>query len=346
MIQAIPNHWSRRLLAPVAALCLTAQMAAALCDVEYKAQPGDTLFSIAEFHYGDRSHWATLYEANTAQLAGATVIPGRTLYVPCLGGAPAAEPAQEAPLQRQDAEINLLAAGDLAPFVGRNLPQMGLFPELVTTALDQSPSPVSHAVSISNDRAEQIALLGSAEFDMGFPHARPDCAAAPETRLCRGFHFSDPLMDVPMMLFVRADRQFAFEADADLHGKSLCRPEGVFTHDLDEGGRRWIADGKITLVTAPDVTGCFDKVLAGEVDAVSVDLFVGGSAVLENGWREQVVPLERPVSLVGLHVIISKSHWRGTTHLYRLNAGIARLKQEGRYEEIVSRHLALLASQL
>ena len=345
MIQTTPIHWLIRLTAPFGALCLTAQIAAALCDVDYKAQPGDTLFSIAEFHYGDRSHWAALYEVNAAQLAGATVIPGRTLRVPCLAGAPAPEAVVDAPLERQNAEINLLGIGDLAPFVGHSLPQMGLIPDLVTTALDLSPSPVSHAVSIGTDRAEQIALLESVAFDMGFPHARPDCEAVPEDRLCRAFHFSDPLMDVPMMLFVRADRQFPFQADADLQGKSLCRPDGVFTHDLDAGDRRWIADGKITYVTAPTARGCFEQVLAGEVDAVSVDLFVGGSVLLENGWRDQIVPLERPVSLVGLHVIISKSHWRGTTHLYRLNAGIARLKQEGRYEQIVSRHLALLSSQ-
>lgn len=345
MTHVTPTHRLTPLAAPLAALCLSAQMAAALCNVEYRSQPGDTLFSIAEVHYGDRSHWVTLYEANAAQLAGATVIPGRRLHVPCLEGTSMAKPAEEAPLERQNAEINLLAIGDLAPFVGRNLPQMGLISELVTTALDLSPSPVSHAVSISTDRAEQIALLGSAAFDMGFPHARPDCAASPENRLCRAFHFSDPLMDVPMMLFVRADRQFPFQADTDLLGKSLCRPEGAFTHDLDADDRRWIADGKITHVTAPTATGCFDKVLAGEVDAVSVDLFTGGSVLLENGWRDQIVPLERPVSLVGLHVIISKSHWRGTTHLYRLNAGLARLKQEGHYEEIVSRHLALLSSQ-
>jgi polar amino acid transport system substrate-binding protein len=326
-------------------VCLSAQMAAALCDVEYKVQPGDTLVSIAELHYGNRSHWGALYEANKKRLAEAKVIPGTMLHVPCLDGAPTAENAQEAPLERQEAEINLLAVGDLAPYVGRHLPQMGLIPDLVTTALDLSPSPVSHAVSISANRAEQMDLLASATFDMGFPHARPDCEAAPEDRLCRVFHFSDPVMDVPMMLFVRADRQFPFQDDADLQGKSLCRPEGAFTHDLDAGDRHWIADGTIIYVTAPSAEGCFDKVLSGEVDAVSVDLFAGGSVLLENGWRDRIVPLDRPVSVVGLHVIISKSHWRGTTHLYRLNAGIARLRQEGRYEEIVARHLALLASQ-
>ncbi len=29
----------------------------AICDVDYRVQPGDTLFSIAEHHYGDRGRW-------------------------------------------------------------------------------------------------------------------------------------------------------------------------------------------------------------------------------------------------------------------------------------------------
>jgi polar amino acid transport system substrate-binding protein len=337
-------RWLARLVQAGAMLCLGAQMAAALCDVEYRVQPGDTLAGIAERHYGARSHWGALLAANSERLAGAKVKPGMMLHVPCLSDAADAR-AGTAPPERQEVEINVLAIGGPGPFVGRGLPEMGLIPELVTTALELSPSPVSHAVSIGDDPGQQIELLASATFDMGVPHARPDCEATPGDRLCRGFHFSDPLIELPMMLFVRADRQFPFRGDADLQGKALCRPEGAITHDLDAGARGLIADGRITLVTAPGAEACLDKVLTGEVDAASLDLFTGGSLLLDKGWRDRIVPLERPVSVVGLHVIISKSHWRGTTHLYRLNAGIARLRQEGRYDEIVARHLDLLTSQ-
>jgi polar amino acid transport system substrate-binding protein len=32
----------------------------AICDVDYRVQPGDTLFSIAEHHYGDRGRWTLI----------------------------------------------------------------------------------------------------------------------------------------------------------------------------------------------------------------------------------------------------------------------------------------------
>ncbi|MEM6619415.1 MAG: hypothetical protein AAF631_08950 [Pseudomonadota bacterium] len=59
------------------------------------------------------------------------------------------------------------------------------------------------------------------------------------------------------------------------------------------------------------------------------------------GLQNRVEPLTRPVSSQSLHVIISKRHWRGTTNLYRFNAGLAKLKRSARYDEIVTRHLEI-----
>ena len=87
-------------------------------------------------------------------------------------------------------------------------------------------------------------------------------------------------------------------------------------------------------------------VAAGQVDAVAVNLFLGASTLVRQGLREQVVPLEKPLSEEGLHVVISKRHWRGTTHLYRINAGLQKLRSSGRFESIMSRHLDLFWAQL
>ena len=87
-------------------------------------------------------------------------------------------------------------------------------------------------------------------------------------------------------------------------------------------------------------------VLKGDVDAASVNLFLGANTIIEMGLRNKILPLERPVSEQGLHVVISKKHWRGTTHLYRINAGLKNLRKSGRYEEIVARHLELFWAQL
>jgi polar amino acid transport system substrate-binding protein len=64
------------------------------------------------------------------------------------------------------------------------------------------------------------------------------------------------------------------------------------------------------------------------------------------GLRGAVIPLERPLSTETLHVIISKKHWRGTTFFYRINAGLAAIEANGRYIEIVNRHLGLYMAKL
>lgn len=62
-------------------------------------------------------------------------------------------------------------------------------------------------------------------------------------------------------------------------------------------------------------------------DAVSVNEFLGLGKIKEMSLQGKVVALERPVGTQGLHVVISKRHWRGTTNLYRFNAGLGNLQK-------------------
>ncbi|MRU16127.1 transporter substrate-binding domain-containing protein [Roseovarius sp. A21] len=318
--------------------------AQALCDVTYKVQPGDTLFSIAETHYGTSQQWALVYYANQVVLEGQTAVPGSDVYIPC----PASEaaPAQMPP-REVGAELTLLTAGNYLPFSDRNWPGKGLATELVTAALEASPSPLPYAVAWEDDWSSHLfPLLDQKTYDMGFPWVKPDCTATPDNERCKKFHFSEPLMELPIMLFKREGSEFAYESDADVIGKRLCRPAGYFTHDLDRADRRWLSEGKITLVQPDSPEDCFEQLMADKVDAVTVNVFLGASKIVAMGLRGRVIPLERALSRESLHVIISKTHWRGTTHLYRINAGLAALRENGRYDEIVSRHLELFWEQV
>jgi polar amino acid transport system substrate-binding protein len=331
-------------LAPLVALAVLPSVALALCDVEYRVQPGDTLFSIAEAHYGERQRWTLIYYTNQAVLTGPSVIPGNKLYIPC--GVKDTTP-DATPLRKDDAEMKILTGGNYAPFTDEELPGQGLVTELVNAVMELTPSPVSYSITWEDDWSKHLfPKLDQKEFDMGFPWYKPDCASTPDNERCVNFHFSDPLFIVPMMLFTRDDNQFTFESDADIPGKRLCRPNGYNTADLDTPERRWISDDRITLVFGENPQDCFDMVLKGDVDAASVNLFLGANTIIEMGLRNKILPLERPVSEQGLHVVISKKHWRGTTHLYRINAGLKNLRKSGRYEEIVARHLELFWAQL
>jgi polar amino acid transport system substrate-binding protein len=316
----------------------------AICDVDYRVQPGDTLFSIAEHHYGDRGRWTLIYYGNQSRLTGPVAEPGKVLHIPCAKGVSAPDAT---PLRRDDAEMRLLTGGGFAPFTDQNLPGQGLITELVNAAMELTPSPVSYSITWENDWSKHLfPKLNDKEFDMGFPWFKPDCETTPQDERCVNFHFSEPLITIPIMLFARADAGFTYTQDSDLEGKTLCRPKGYFTHDLDRPGRRWLSEDKITLVQADTPAACFHLVNEGRVDAATVNLFLGANTLIAEGLRDTILPVERPLSEEGLHVVISKRHWRGTSHLYRINAGLKALKKEGRFEEIVARHLELFWAQL
>jgi polar amino acid transport system substrate-binding protein len=317
------------------------------CDVTITTQAGDTLFSIAEAQYGDLEKWSLIYYANQALgLTDPLSVPaGAQVLIPCL---PGTEPVADAtPLQQPNAELHFLTGSNYAPFTDKTWPGEGLITELVNAIMEETPNPVPYAVEWQDDWSQHLfPLLDEARFDMGFPWLKPDCAADPANERCANFHFSDPLFEMPIQLFVAANAEFPFDSDADVVGKTLCRPKGYYTHDLDAQGRNWIKEGKITLVTPDTPDDCFTALAAGEVDAVPENLFLGAAKIKAMGLRGKIKPLERPLSSETLHIIVSKKHWRGTTFLYRVNAGLAAAKAKGRYDEIVTRHLAVFMDEL
>ena len=201
--------------------------------------------------------------------------------------------------------------------------------ELVNAALENTPHPVPYAITWDDNWSTHLfPQLDGKKFDMGFPWLRPNCEEDRENERCANFHFSDPLVELLILVFTRTDNAFAFESDEDIHGKTLCRPEGYFTHDLDRAGREWLKKGLITLVQAANPDACFELLMKGEVDGVTLNEFLGWTKINDLGLKGAVEPLRRPLSIEGLHVLISKKHWRGTTHLYRFNAGLEELKNQ------------------
>ena len=54
----------------------------------------------------------------------------------------------------------------------------------------------------------------------------------------------------------------------------------------------------------------------------------------------QVVAIEKPVSVLNLHVVIAKSHPRADALLVHVNRALKDIKGSGKYGEIIDRHLS------
>ena len=316
------------------------------CEKTHIVSAGDTIFTIAEQYYRDHQKWTVIYYGNQDKLGGALLqFPeGTEINIPCL---PSDQAADATPLRQVDAEMKLLTGSNYAPFTDHNWSGDGMITEIVNAALENSPYPVPHEIRWDDDWSTHLfPQLDSKEFDMGFPWFRPNCEEDRLNQRRENFHFSEPLVELLILLFTRKDASFQFETDSDITGKRLCRPKGYFTHELERNGRDWINQGIITLVQADSPDACFDLLMKGKIDAVAVNEFLGWTKVSSLGLKGVVEPLRRTLSIEGLHVVISKKHWRGTTHLYRFNSGLEELKKSKRYDDIVSRYLGLFWAQL
>jgi polar amino acid transport system substrate-binding protein len=180
---------------------------------------------------------------------------------------------------------------------------------------------------------------------VGFPWARPDCDSGvgldqTSQFRCQRFFFSDPLYEVLTALFVRSDSRVKTLRTEEIAGMTLCRPAGYPIHELDQGGRNWVRDGRVTLIRPPTVDECFRLLENGTVDGVAEAELVGRASLTALGLGERVRMIEQPVALTTLHALISKSHPHARTILYYVNGSLAKLRESGEYDRIIERHLA------
>ena len=170
--------------------------------------------------------------------------------------------------------INLITGDDYAPFTDRKLDRGGLLTELVQRAMEEANPAEGVAIHWVNDWDSHLDTLPKQGLvDMSFPWSRPNCDETPDEYRCQPFLFSDPMFEILELVYIDNTRPITFESDADMVGKTLCRMSGYSTHELDQGGRNWVKEGKIKLERPDGVDDCFNQLLEGKVDAVMIDEF-------------------------------------------------------------------------
>ena len=332
------------------------------CGEHYTVQKSDTLNSISQQAYGRSNKWTLIFYANQKQFGNSPVlVPGKKLKIPCIKPSPTStaglsdadanttsEPARIA-VSRIKGDIQLLTAGDYQPFTDQSLNRGGMITDIVDTALtrlNESAGGPGHAISWVNDWSSHLnPLLVRKTFDMGFPWFQPACDRydeldEPAKFRCDKFFFSKPVFEILVLFFTQNGSDFQFESDDQIVGKRLCRPTGYFTFDLDADGRNWVKEDKITLMRPQSVDECFQLLTRGEVDAVALNEFTGRAAVAKLGIDKNIRVIERPVSLLSLHVIVAKTHPRARTYLHYINSALNDLRQRGIYDTIVDKHLS------
>ena len=348
---------------------IAAPVLAETCGGTYFVKRGESLSLIADRLYKDAGKWTLIYSRNLPALGENpdSIHVGQRLDLSCIGGFPKDLPdgtpridaqselteqadqtqiVTRAPRRAFEAHINIVTAGDYAPFTDQTLPGDGLITEVIHSAMQSGAAADAYRVHWVNDWTSHLdPLMTTAMMDLAFPWYKPDCTSDPSTFRCENFHFSDPMFEMLILLFVDTSRPIPFTSDADMHGRTLCRPAGYFTHDLDRADRRWISQGLVALEQPATVGDCFALLTEGKVDAVAINEFTGRSAIKTLNLEGRVDVLQgRPLSIEGLHVLVHKEHPDADALLDIVNTGLQTAKETGEYHNIVDRHMTRIWS--
>lgn len=357
-----------RLLGVAAALasCLAGGVLAETCGGYYTVKRGESLSFIADRLYKNARAWTQIHTLNIDTIGDNpnAIYAGQTLSLACVNGLPAGLPGGrevtvEAKTEAVPADqtvaraatgllsapslprVKLVTGDDFAPFTQRGLMNDGLLAEVVTAAMSNSVGADGFDTFWINDWSSHLtAMMPAHVMEMAYPWARPDCEGNPTEQRCVDYHFSEPMFEYLVLMFVDTARPIPFQEDRDVEGRTLCRPEGYLTHMLDQDGRNWVAEGKVNLVQPRSVNDCFELLTEGKVEAVVLNEFTARDAIKALGLKGQVEAVQsRPVSITGLHVLIHKEHPHADALLDTINTGLAGIKASGQYGEIVNRHM-------
>jgi polar amino acid transport system substrate-binding protein len=349
-------------------ILLSSMAIAQSCGAEYKIKEGETLAQIAARVYGNPTQWTVIFYANQDRLGtnASLLVPGLAIMLPCIGGTSpsspqpqnATAPTQPPPAAPADAPIMIstmvrrvefLTADGYPPFTGRALEGGGMLTEVISSAMNivkqEAKGRFDFGISWVNDWSAHLnPLLLTRAFDVGYPWARPDCDGAGPLDAtsqfrCRKFFFSDPLYEVITSLFVRNGSAITNLQSEKINGATLCLPAGQGTYELDQGGRNWVKDGKVTLMRPPTVDECFRLLDNSTVEGVVATEYSGRASMISLGLADKIRMLDQPVALTPLHVVVSKSHPHARTILYYMNTALSKLRDSGEYDMIVERHL-------
>lgn len=335
----------------ISGLTATTASAQSAC-AEYTIVKGDTLSQIAQ-RADVRGGYQALFSANTTVLRSPNIVEiGQVLQIPCADGSlpgagssrQAAVPAsaEAAPVTATpDRALRIITASGYAPFTDEGLEGGGALTQIVDRAMTEGNPDQAFDLYFVNDWGSHLeSLLPTQAVDMAFPWYRPDCSkvenlSEASAYRCTAFNHSDPLYDALVGYYTVAGGEYAGATTyEELMGARLCRPEAWFTFDLEA---ERLMPPNVELTRTVEQNGCWQLLLDGEVDIVTLDALPAEEDYRTLGIEDQVVNLESLSSNQTLHVFVSKDNAFANEALPIINAGLEELRLSGEWFEIVQK---------
>jgi polar amino acid transport system substrate-binding protein len=225
-------------------------------------------------------------------------------------------------------ELTLVTGDQYAPFTDQRLPHGGMISEMVKVIFHK----MGYAVHIDFKPWKRGYMEARESLYLGtFPYAKTD------ERL-QEFLYSEPLHVVHEVFYVRRDATIRYAQDEDLTGLTVCRPLGYLLRDIQP-----LLDAKIITVQQPSqLENCFRMLELKRVDLVLINETVGKevvSSIYGASGHNAFKILEKPLTELSLHFIISKQNPAGALYIQAFNKALEELKRDGTLDAIISKHL-------
>ncbi len=213
-----------------------------------------------------------------------------------------------------------LANGDWAPYMAANLKQHGVISHVVTEAFALEGITVEYTFlpwKRGFEDAKNGTLDGSAIWSKT-PEREAD------------FLFSDVVVDLETVLFIKKDSPFNWNSLEDLGKVSIGGVIG-YSYGLED----LEASGKITITRIGTPENNYKKLVSGRLDTVAEDRDVGWELANTLGISDQVKAHPKPLKTKSYHLIISKNSAHAEKWLASFNRGLAKLKASGAFDKML-----------
>jgi polar amino acid transport system substrate-binding protein len=313
----------------------------------YTVVRGDTLDRIATAA-NVKGGFQTLFDANRNVLASPNVLEvDQVLAIPCADGAlPDSAPrvttasTQPAPTTAEpNRPLRIITATGYAPFTDEDAENGGLITEMVNRSMELGNPDQEYSLMFINDWGAHLdTLLPTGAVDMAFPWFKPDCdrvenLSPASAYRCTEFNHSAPLYEALVGYYALSGSPYAnVTSYEELKGATLCRPEAWFTFDLEA---QELMPPNVDLKTTVPQNGCWQLLLDGEVDVVTLDALPAEEDYRNLGLEGQVAKLEPLTSSVTMHIFVSKDNQFANDALPIINAGLEELRLSGEWFTIV-----------
>lgn len=229
--------------------------------------------------------------------------------------------------------IQRFATAEFLPYIDRTAPEGGYYPALVARVL-AGHGERAEFVERPWARAHEETRAG--RFDGSFPYLR---SAARE----REFLFSDPLLEVPSLLFVRRDTVTATTAsEAERDRRILAARRTCYLRDslMPAAIEARLASRELEVVRVDDMAQCFRMLEAGRIDVVAAGAYNGRSTLRRLfGAGGPIVALGGAIDVSTLHLVWPRSDPRAEARQRAFNASLAGMRRAGEVDALQERLL-------